>query len=85
MNGYGLGDLVQCVNSVFESDIEKLVSEYKETYTIPNEATKNEDQFNMIKEAAKVGMKCVIIRQTFLKKRIREIGTFLCDLSALGG
>ncbi|MBN2092590.1 L-arabinose isomerase [candidate division KSB1 bacterium] len=54
VNGYGLGDLVKFVEKVSDMEIEKLIAEYKETYTIKPEALKNQAQFKMIRDAAKI-------------------------------
>jgi L-arabinose isomerase len=40
VNGYGVGDLVKILNEVANSDIDKLVDEYAETYIIADEAKK---------------------------------------------
>lgn len=67
VNGYGLGDLVKYVDAVSETEVEKLISEYKETYTIKAEALKNDAQFRMIKEAAKIelGMRAFLEEGNF--------------------
>jgi len=40
VNGYGVGDLVKVINEVAESDTDKLVDEYADTYIIADEAKK---------------------------------------------
>lgn len=53
VNGYGLGDLVKVINEVSDSDINKLIEEYKNTYKILADL-KSEDYLRSLKEAAKI-------------------------------
>ncbi len=47
---YGIGDLVAVMNQVLDSDVDKLVAEYRETYTI----VPDHDRADSIKVAAKI-------------------------------
>jgi len=34
VNGYGMGDLVKCVNAATDREIERLIAEYENGYTV---------------------------------------------------
>jgi L-arabinose isomerase len=53
VNGYGLGDLVKVINKVSNSDIDKLIKEYKNIYKIMVDIN-SEDHLRALKEAAKI-------------------------------
>ena len=59
VNGYGVGDVVKYIDKVSEKDIDALVEEYQNTYTIIS--TSPEDM-NSIREAAKqeIGMRAFL-------------------------
>jgi L-arabinose isomerase len=50
VNGYGVGDLVARMNQVTDAEIDKLVQEYRETYSI----AKEHDRVDAIRAAAKI-------------------------------
>ena len=50
VNGYGIGDLVQFVNKITDSQIDKITAEYKEQYEI----TKGDINCDSIREAARI-------------------------------
>jgi L-arabinose isomerase len=50
VNGYGVGDLVNRMNQFSDAEIDKLVSEYREAYTI----TKAHDRPDSLRNAAKI-------------------------------
>lgn len=50
VNGYGVGDVVKYIDSVSEKDIDALVEEYQNTYTI---ISNSQEAMNSIREAAK--------------------------------
>jgi L-arabinose isomerase len=54
VRGYGVGDLVEYVNSVTDSDLETLVDEYQEQYKIASDDLSNDDFNNAVKEAARI-------------------------------
>jgi L-arabinose isomerase len=54
VNGYGIGDLVESVDEVTESDANKLVAEYEASYTVPA-ATANQPGVRMsLQQAARI-------------------------------
>ncbi len=67
VNGYGLEDLTRAVEEISSSEINKLVSEYKNQYNITSKALKDEHQFRMIEEAAKIelGMRAFLEADDF--------------------
>ncbi len=54
VNGYGVGDLVAYVNKVFDADIDKLVKEYEQRYTVAAELRKSGNQHQSLRDAAKI-------------------------------
>ena len=54
VNSYGIGDLVAIINSVDAAAIDKLVSEYEESYTMDASLRKGGDRHSSVYEAAKI-------------------------------
>jgi L-arabinose isomerase len=54
VNGYGIGDLVRFVNEVSETDIDRLVTEYDDTYTVAEELHPKGSQRQSLREAARI-------------------------------
>jgi len=54
VNGYGVGDLVQRVNAVSDSQIDKLVSEYESAYAVGANLRKNGEMRGSLREAARI-------------------------------
>ncbi len=54
VNGYGLGDLVQRVNSVSDSQIDKLIVEYENAYSVGPKLRKSGEMRESLKEAARI-------------------------------
>ena len=54
VNGYGIGDLVQYVEGVTDSEIDALVAEYGERYVIPDSIGPNLKQSQPVREAARI-------------------------------
>lgn len=54
VNGYGVGDLVKCINDVGESETRQLVGEYETSYTIPAAIAKRSDLRKSLLEAARI-------------------------------
>ncbi|MGA2028540.1 MAG: L-arabinose isomerase [Verrucomicrobiota bacterium] len=54
VNGYGVGDLVECVNAATDKQINSLVAEYKASYEIAPEIRKNSEKQNSLREAARI-------------------------------
>jgi L-arabinose isomerase len=54
VNTYGIGDLVAVINSVSESAINELITEYEATYTMDASLKKGGDKHSSVYEAAKI-------------------------------
>ena len=54
VNGYGLGDLVGFMDSVNDAEIDNLISEYQERYTIDPVLLKNGEKHSSLLDAAKI-------------------------------
>jgi L-arabinose isomerase len=54
VNGYALGDLVDYVNQVTDAQIDKLVAEYDEQYSVDKPLRRGGDQRRALREAAKI-------------------------------
>jgi L-arabinose isomerase len=54
VNGYGLGDLVRYVNAVANTEVEKLIKVYEETYIVSNILRKGGEKYKSLQEAAKI-------------------------------
>lgn len=54
VNGYGMGDLISVINQVTDSEVDKLVSEYVESYQLTAPLKKGGDRHSSLREAAKI-------------------------------
>jgi L-arabinose isomerase len=54
VNGYGIGDLVKVVNAVSDTDIDRLVSEYDDTYIVAEELNPKGNQRQSLRESARI-------------------------------
>ncbi len=54
VNGYGIGELVKFVSSVDESEIDRLVAEYDDSYTVAESLRPGGDQRQALREAARI-------------------------------
>src|SRR5688500_16954730 len=54
VNGYGMGDLVKVCNEVTDADINKLVTQYEEQYTMGPALRKGGDRHSALRDAAKI-------------------------------
>ncbi|MFD2570852.1 L-arabinose isomerase [Spirosoma soli] len=63
VNTYGIGDLVAVINQVADADIDQLVTEYADTYTLMASLQKGQAQHSSLREAARIE----IGLRTFLK------------------
>ena len=52
--GYGVGDLVEYVNSVTEAEVDRLVSEYEDRYVVAADLRREGDQRQSLREAARI-------------------------------
>ena len=54
VNGYGMGDLVKYVHQVSEAEVDKLVTEYDERYTVSESLRPGGDKRQALRTAAKI-------------------------------
>lgn len=54
VNGYGVGDLVKYVNSVSESDINNLLQEYNDKYSLASSAKKGGEKHQNLRDGAAI-------------------------------
>jgi L-arabinose isomerase len=54
VNTYGIGDLVAVINQVTDAEVDRLVTEYADTYTLMASLQKGGDQHSSLREAAKI-------------------------------
>ena len=54
VNGYGVGDLVKFVGSVTETEIDRLVAEYDDTYTVAEALRPGGNQRQALRESARI-------------------------------
>src|SRR4051812_19915021 len=54
VNTHGIGDLVKVINEVSESEIDALLTEYEETYTMDASLRKGGDRHQSVYDAAKI-------------------------------
>ena len=54
VNGYGVGDLVKVINAVSDAEIDKLVSEYADSYVLQANLKQNGSRHNDLRDAAKI-------------------------------
>jgi L-arabinose isomerase len=54
VNGFGIGDLVKVVNGVSEAEIDRLVAEYDDIYTVAEELRPDGSQRQSLRESARI-------------------------------
>lgn len=54
VNTYGIGDLVKVINEVTDKDVDALVKEYEDAYTLSAALRKGGEQHSALREAAKI-------------------------------
>src|SRR3984957_10392260 len=54
VNGYGIGDLVQCVDEVSDDAITQLCLEYEDRYTVAKELRKGETRHRSLRDGAQI-------------------------------
>ncbi len=54
VNGYGVGDLVKCVNAATDAEVDAMVAEYEASYSIAPKLRKNGEMRQSLCEAAKI-------------------------------
>ena len=67
VNGYGLGDLVEFVKQVSDQEVEQLVTEYDDTYTLSTELQPGRSKRTALHKAARIelGMRYFLIEGGF--------------------
>ena len=67
VNGYGVGDLVKFVTAVTDAEIDRLVAEYDDSYTVAEELSPNGKQRAALREAARIeiGMRAFLEKGGF--------------------
>ncbi|MBN2519335.1 MAG: L-arabinose isomerase [Bacteroidales bacterium] len=62
VNGYGVGELVQYINRAKDTEIDKLIDEYRHQYKIKPGILTNDENLQKVKEAARIeiGMKAFL-------------------------
>jgi L-arabinose isomerase len=65
--GYGVGDLVASVNRVSDAEIDALIREYEESYSVGSQIKQDDKLYSSIKEAARieVGLKNFLLEGEF--------------------
>jgi L-arabinose isomerase len=54
VNTYGIGDLVKVITNISDADVDKLVQEYEDSYTLSDALKKNGTQRQSLKDAARI-------------------------------
>lgn len=54
VNGYGVGDLVKCVNEITDKEVDRLVSEYEQTYEVSAELRRGGRRHEAVRHAARI-------------------------------
>jgi L-arabinose isomerase len=54
VNTYGIGDLVKVINEVSDQDVDSLVKEYADSYTLMDSLLKGGEQHGSLRDAAKI-------------------------------
>jgi L-arabinose isomerase len=54
VNGYGIGDLVKVVSSITETEIDRIVAEYDDSYTVAKSLRLGGNQRQSLREAARI-------------------------------
>jgi L-arabinose isomerase len=67
VNGYGVGDLVAYVNAVTDAEIDKLIAEYNEQYSVAESLRSGGSQHQALREAARIelGMRTFLVNGNF--------------------
>ncbi|MCX7867550.1 L-arabinose isomerase [Limisphaera sp. VF-2] len=54
VNGYGVGDLVQCVQAAPESEVDEIIADYEKQYKVAPELRKNGPRHQSLRDAARI-------------------------------
>jgi L-arabinose isomerase len=80
VNGYGIGDLVKVVNAVSELEIDRLVTEYDDTYLVAEEMGPHGSRRQALREAARIE---IGMRQFLTHGEFKAFTTTFEDLNGL--
>ncbi len=67
VNGYGVGDLVKTINSVSDTEISSLVTEYESRYSVVAPLRKGGERHSALRDAAKIelGLRSFLVQGNF--------------------
>jgi L-arabinose isomerase len=67
VNGYGIGDLVEAVKQVTEAEVDRLVGEYDDSYTVAKQLRPGGEQRPSLREAARIelGIRAFLAQDNF--------------------
>jgi L-arabinose isomerase len=54
VNGYGVGDLVKCIDATTDKEVDRLVAEYESAYAVAPKLRKNGSMRQSLREAARI-------------------------------
>jgi L-arabinose isomerase len=62
VNGYGVGDLVACIDAATDAEVDQLVSEYQQQYRVSDSLATDQAQRSSVREAARIelGLRAVL-------------------------
>ena len=80
VNGYGVGDLVKVINLVSDIDIDRLVAEYDDSYSVSKELRPKGSQRQSLREAARIELG---LRSFLEKGGFKAFTTTFEDLNGL--
>jgi L-arabinose isomerase len=85
VNGYGMGDLVKCVNAATDREVERLIAEYENGYTVAPKLRKTGAKRQSLRDAARIelGMRAFLSAGDF--KGFTDTFEDLHELSQLPG
>jgi L-arabinose isomerase len=67
VSGYGVGDLIESINSLCKTEIDELILEYENKYNVNPDLKKNGKRHSSLEDAAKIelGLKTFLIKENF--------------------
>ena len=85
VNTHGIGDLVQVVNQISDAEIDTLVAEYADSYTLMPSLLKGGEQHQSLREAAKIELGLLAFLQSGNFKGFTDTFEDLHDMAQLPG
>jgi L-arabinose isomerase len=80
VNGYGVGDLVRCVNEISEQKVSALCGEYEDRYSVAADLKRNAARYSSLADAARIELG---IRQFLEQGNFKGFTTTFEDLHGL--